>query len=120
MDWTLSSAELQKLSILSGATMEKKYSPDTTSYYCKKGSSGKIVLSYETSENTTTDVYVDRQKKTSIQGAESKNLVINADVHEVQWTITTDNGKKSDIRFILTERKQVRYLRQPEPVQKDD
>lgn len=94
VDWTLSSAELQKLSILSGATMEKKYSPDTTSYYCKKGSSGKIVLSYETSENTTTDVYVDRQKKTSIQGAESKNLVINADVHEVQWTITTDNGKK--------------------------
>jgi len=94
VDWTLSSAELQKLSILSGATMEKKYSPDTTSYYCKKGSSGKIVLSYETSENTTTDVYVDRQKKTSIQGAESKNLIINADVHEVQWTITTDNGKK--------------------------
>ena len=27
-------------------------------------------------------------------------------------------GKKSDIRFTLTERKQVRYLRQPEPVQK--
>lgn len=94
VNWTYSSAELESLSVVSGGSMEKKYDPETTSYYCKRSGSGKVMLSYSTPQNTTTDVYVDRQKKTSIDGEASKVLSLDADVKEVQWTITTASGKK--------------------------
>lgn len=97
INWTLSSAELQDLTVLSGGTMEEKYDPEVKSYYCKRSSSGKIVLSYTTSENTRTEVYVDRQKKSTIDGKETKSLVVNGDTKEVQWAILSETGKK--VRF---------------------
>jgi len=74
--------------------MEEKYTPITREYYVKmKESSGKIKFSYETMNGTTVRIYEDRQLKDTITQSGKYELEAEKGVREIQWEVTSQNGK---------------------------
>lgn len=58
-----------------------------------KESSGKIKFSYETMNGTTVRIYEDRQLKDTITQSGKYELEAEKGVREIQWEVTSQNGK---------------------------
>ena len=92
--WSAGGTDLKNLEVISGGTMEEKYTPITREYYVKmKESSGKIKFSYETMNGTTVRIYEDRQLKDTITQSGKYELEAEKGVREIQWEVTSQNGK---------------------------
>ena len=83
--WSAGGTDLKNLEVISGGTMEEKYTPITREYYVKmKESSGKIKFSYETMNGTTVRIYEDRQLKDTITQSGKYELEAEKGVREIQ------------------------------------
>lgn len=92
INWISTDTKLQKLYPEKGGAFTENYDKDKTLYYLKKDDSDIITLKYQGSPNTTTEVYVERQKKTEVSDDAIYSIDLPASGHNVQFKISAPNG----------------------------